>query len=76
MKGFKYNGEGMELEASFQVCKRKKNFSRSPPRALVQVPIIVVPIPLWYCHLLSPSVPVPISVPVPLLKKFQNSLIF
>ena len=24
MKGFKYNGEGRELEALFQVCKRKK----------------------------------------------------
>ena len=47
MKGFKYNGEGRELEALFQVCKRKKNLSRSPPRASVQVPFSVVPVPLW-----------------------------
>ena len=28
MKGFKYNGEGRELESLFQVCKRKKKTSQ------------------------------------------------
>ena len=28
MKGFKYNREGRELEALFQVCKRKKKTSQ------------------------------------------------
>ena len=67
MKGFKYNGEGRELEALFQVCKRKKNFSRNPPRALIPVSFSVVPVKLWYCINFPASVPVPISVePVPL----------
>ena len=30
MKGFKYNGEGRELEALFQVCKRKKKLLKKP----------------------------------------------
>ena len=34
MKRFKYNGEGRELEALFQVCKRKKNFSRAQPHGV------------------------------------------
>ena len=66
MKGFKYNGEGRELEALFQVCKRKKNFLRSPPRASILVPFSVVPVPLWYCINFPASIPVPISVVPPL----------
>ena len=62
-----YNGEGRELEALFQVCKRKKNFSRSPPCTSVLVPFSVVPVPLWYCNNFPASVLVPFSVvPVPL----------